>query len=137
MSDNLAKYCPTWKYTQNKCFRKFLHAKEKKKKNAPTDIHLCIPNIYGEQTVNVNRVRQWVTAVCMISHVLVGPAHPWNVRWKCITNGGDNMNKIFYSFIELWYCNNMEPEKTANVRVQQILEDNKIILNSLKCKRKI
>ena len=36
-----------------------------KKKNAPTDIHQCLLNIYGNQQVDVSAVRLWV--VCFSS----------------------------------------------------------------------
>ena len=29
-------------------------------KNAPDDIHRCLLNVYGDQTVDVSTVRQWV-----------------------------------------------------------------------------
>ena len=34
----------------------FLHAE----KTAPTDIHQCLLNVYGDQTVDVSTLRQWV-----------------------------------------------------------------------------
>ena len=37
-------------HVKQRCVTEFLHAE----KMAPTDIHLCLLNIYGDQTVHVN-----------------------------------------------------------------------------------
>ena len=41
---------------EQRCVTDFLHAE----KMAPTDIHLHLLNIEGDQTVDVSTVRQWV-----------------------------------------------------------------------------
>jgi len=41
---------------KQRCVIEFLHAE----KIAPNDIHRCLLNIYGDQTVDVNTVRWWV-----------------------------------------------------------------------------
>jgi len=46
---------------KQRCVTEFLHAE----KIAPNDIHRCLLNIYGDQTVDVSTVRQWV--VCFSS----------------------------------------------------------------------
>jgi hypothetical protein len=38
------------------CVIEFLHAE----KIVPSDIHRCLLNVYGDQTVDVGRVRPWV-----------------------------------------------------------------------------
>ena len=43
-------------HMKQKCVTKFLYAE----KMAPIDIHRCLLNIYGDQTVDVSAVRQWV-----------------------------------------------------------------------------
>jgi len=42
--------------TKQKCVIEFLHAE----KIAPNDIHRHLLNVYGDQTVDVSTVRQWV-----------------------------------------------------------------------------
>jgi len=41
---------------KQRCVTEFLYAE----KIAPTDIHWCLLNIYGDQTVDVSTARQWV-----------------------------------------------------------------------------
>ena len=43
-------------HMKQRCVTEFLH----EKKMAPTDIHQCLLNIYGDQTVDVGTVRQRV-----------------------------------------------------------------------------
>ena len=42
-------------HMKQRCTVEFLHAE----KIALTDIHQCLLNIYGDQTMNANTVRQW------------------------------------------------------------------------------
>ena len=42
---------------KQRCVIEFLHVE----KNAPNDIHRRLLNVYGDQTVDVSTVRQWVT----------------------------------------------------------------------------
>jgi len=44
-------------HMQQKSGTEFLHAE----KVAPSDINWCLLNIYGDQTVDVSTVRQWVS----------------------------------------------------------------------------
>jgi len=46
---------------KQRCVTEFLHAE----KMAPNDIHQCLLNVYGDQTVDVSTVRWWV--VCFSS----------------------------------------------------------------------
>ena len=46
----------TWKCIWRKCATEFLHAE----KTAPIDIYQYFLNLYGDQTVSVSTVRQWV-----------------------------------------------------------------------------
>ena len=48
-------------HMKQRCVTEFLHVE----KMAPTDIHQHLLNIYGDQTVDVSTVRQWV--VCFSS----------------------------------------------------------------------
>ena len=41
---------------KKRCVVEFLHVE----KVAPTDIHCLLLNVYGDQSVDVNTVRQWV-----------------------------------------------------------------------------
>jgi hypothetical protein len=41
---------------KQRCVIEFLHAE----KIAPNDIHRCLLNVYGDQTVDVSTVRRWV-----------------------------------------------------------------------------
>ena len=41
---------------KQRCITEFLHVE----KIAPSDIHRCLLNVYGDQTVDVSTVRQWV-----------------------------------------------------------------------------
>jgi len=43
-------------HMKQRCVIEFLHAE----KNAPNDIHQCVLNVYGDQTVDVSTVRWWV-----------------------------------------------------------------------------
>ena len=43
-------------HVKQRCVTEFLHAE----KMAPTDIHWCLLNIYGDQTVHVSTLRYWV-----------------------------------------------------------------------------
>ena len=43
-------------WQKQRCATEFLHAE----KTVSTDVHLHLLNIYGDQTVNVSTVRQWV-----------------------------------------------------------------------------
>jgi hypothetical protein len=42
--------------TKQRCVIEFFHAE----KIAPVDIHECLLNVYGEQTLDVNTVKWWV-----------------------------------------------------------------------------
>ena len=42
---------------KKRCANAFL---KEEKKMAPTDIHQCLINVYGDQTVDVSTVRWWV-----------------------------------------------------------------------------
>ena len=46
---------------KQRCVTEFLHAE----KLAPTDIHQCLLNVSGDQTVDVSTVRRWL--VCFSS----------------------------------------------------------------------
>ena len=46
---------------KQRCVNEFLHVEN----ITPTDIHRCLLNVYGNQTVDVNSIRQWV--VCFSS----------------------------------------------------------------------
>jgi len=41
---------------KQRCVIEFLHAE----KIAPNDIHRCLLNVYGNQTVDVSTMRRWV-----------------------------------------------------------------------------
>ena len=41
---------------KQRCGTEFLHAE----KTAPTDVHQCVLNVYGQQTADVSTVRRWV-----------------------------------------------------------------------------
>ena len=43
-------------HMKQKCVTKFLYAE----KMAPIDIHRCLLNIYGDQTVDVSAMKRWV-----------------------------------------------------------------------------
>ena len=85
------------------CGTEFLHTE----KMAPTGIHRCLLNIYGDQTVDVNTIMRWVvcSAVAAVTgrtnHVLDSHAdfykhgiqtlvHCW---LKCITNSSNCVEK--------------------------------------------
>ena len=48
-------------HMKERCIIKFLHAEQ----IAPVDIHQCLLNIYGDQTVYFNTVKWWV--LCLSS----------------------------------------------------------------------
>jgi len=73
-------------------------------KMALADIHECSLNVSGDQTADVNAVRQWV--VCFSSSDSNVKDKPWMAMqtlcgmqalvrcwWKCIANGGDYVEK--------------------------------------------
>ena len=43
-------------HVKKRCGSEFLHAEN----TVPTDIHQCLLNIYGDQTVDVSTLRRWV-----------------------------------------------------------------------------
>ena len=59
--DSLTKWCLTWKCRWSKGVSLLLYAE----KEAPIDIHQCLLNVSGDQTVDVSTLRQWV--VCFSS----------------------------------------------------------------------
>jgi len=75
---------------------KFLHAENV----APTNFHWLLLSIYGDQTMDVSRVRQWLAHLGSSdsrSHLLVQisatAACKFNDGWKCIANDGDYAEK--------------------------------------------
>jgi hypothetical protein len=54
-SSSLAKWRLTWKCVQT-CVNELLHVE----RIEPVDIRLCLLNVYGDQTVDVSKVRPWM-----------------------------------------------------------------------------
>ena len=73
-------------YMKQRCRTEFLHAE----KMAPTDIHWCLLNIYGDQTVDVCTVRFWVS--CFSSGDSSNGSPPW-CRFSWVWHTG------FYSLL--------------------------------------
>ena len=61
---------------KQRCVIEFLHVE----KTAPSDIHRHLPNVYGDQTVDVSKVRRWV--VCFSSGDSDVKDKPPS-RWPC------------------------------------------------------
>ena len=71
---------------------------ELKKKIASTDIHWCLLNVYGNQSMDVITVRCWVVRFSSGGSKSGSPYH-WQ-WWKCIANGSDYFEKE--CFVAFW-----------------------------------
>ena len=61
------------------------------KKIAPTDIHWCLLNVYGDQTVDVRTVRWWM--VCFSSGTSVAKDKLCS-RWPCTADTSQNYDHL-------------------------------------------
>ena len=77
---------------------------------APIDIHLCLLNIYGDWTVDVSTVRQWMCISEVMAETGAGfyqsdiQDHHW---WKCIANECDYIKKIVFYIWEFVLSNSV------------------------------
>ena len=82
---------------KQRCVMEFLHAEEM----APIDIHWCLLNVSGDQTVDVSTMRWWMV------HFSSGDSdHPYWCRFlsmrhahcwqKCLATGGDYVEKVVF-----------------------------------------
>jgi len=90
-------------FMEQSCVTEFLHVE----KTVPIDIHWCLLNVSGDQTVEVNTVKWWVvhfsSGTEQTSNIQNGHADFYessmqalNCWWECIPNGGDHVEEQCY-----------------------------------------